>query len=829
MVRFHELFGGTFEDSNIKRLSNLGAVSFGKGVTDKNEERTPHYEIKKSIEMYENIPLINSAFDELIRFLIPNREIKIASSDKKSKAIVEDWYKQRRGSKEEVKNILKTNLMCGNAPVERHYAKTTNGKPVLDNIFSMNDMTRIYINPDDIGGDSAFIFELPIGIKTFKYMGEWQTPTYFPVRYIKNYSWFMKRIYGIKIPAWKMEIYRTGWSRDNLYGRSPLASAIDVANIYTEIISSWDTIAKTRQIDKKILTVGDNETGIDVDQDKMDELQEQLEDAKGSYLLFNVPLKLLQQDIATSGKYDLMEGVFDIVRRLLMTSLLPQHLTPWSDTATTQGVETSMPSFLGRIKAKQNEFIDFLNGLVIDDLRRTYPWIAEDTTHIFDEPKILPDAHYTTQVMNLIQAGIITPQEGRKYLLEIGIINEDILIENKESVKSKEDFKGVSYPDIHITVDKDEKNVILTYDVWYNSKIYSFNTLSQARDFVRKNIKESSNNSESYKEVAQQANVSFSTWKKRGDEKKLFQEPIVDEVYYRNVGGKDVRVVETKTMYHLYEGLVLKQSFDKDVYTKGLVKQNFDSYVDYLLKKQEEFTNQDSEEDIIIKELEDTFEKEVKQNIEDVFNAITQFGRKREKFSEDFLSSKILPKLDDIFSGFNARINSLVSKSLNKLGISVINDDSDSSLTTLDKKDVDDLKVKRDLMKTSLKTQLQQTKDKMLADMKTSIIQGISSGKDVKNIRAEVESNFNYDDGVGWKFKRIIQNETRNSAEILKLRKMQKLGFETFEWNTREDEKVRDTHKMRNRRVYNIQDALDGKIKRCGEEYNCRCRSSPYS
>ena len=803
-MRFAELFNGV---PDIQKLSNLGAINFGKGVTDKNIERTPHYEITRCIEMFENNSIVSSALYQLILFLIPNKKIKISSKDPKTVAFLQKWHMERKGIIEEMKNILLTNLICGNGPMEKHYAKTKLGKDVLDNIFSSNDMTRIFVNPDDLdengveGGDTAYVFELPVGISSFRYMGEVQKTQHIKVTYIKNYKYSFRMVHGITIPFWKFSIYQSGWSRDNLYGRANLASAIDADNIMNQILSSWDTIAKTRQIDQKIITVADTETGISVDQKVLDKLGEELEGADKSYTLFNVPLKLLQQDINLSQNYDLMENVFDMIRRLIMMSLLPQHLTPWSDSATTQGSESAMPPFLGRVKAKQNEYIKYLNEEIIDELRKTYPHIAEDASYVFDEPKILADTEYINMITSLKNEGLINTYQASLYLTRLGILDEDII----NAKAPEEEGEAKEEPD-----DTFRQSEALSPDVGFAT--------------FAKRLK------------ASNPVIQTTGWK---------------ELESQNVGGKPIRLIQHEKEIMLFDGLRLIDTFNTDIMSVSTIKLAFQDYKKKLIELQDEYLSGDSTEDKIIDELAGTVRKDLTDKMNNLLKMLDKSKVKKEGFSEDFMSAGVLGKVTDFFKDFTRNINSSVNKTLNKLHLNVIDDSEDNIKASEETADL--LKRKTDLIKKSLQGQIKNTKDKMLQDIKGTITRGITAGKSHRDIKREVEQNFDFDreKGPAWKFDRIIRSDTRNASGLMKLKKWDSMGFEEYEWLTMEDEKVRpatpsakkyidkkspwNNHRKRNRKIFKISDALKGKdifpggsVASGKLNINCRCRAAPY-
>ena len=115
--------------------------------------------------------------------------------------------------------------------------------------------------------------------------------------------------------------------------------------------------------------------------------------------------------------------------------LLPQFLTPWGESSTTQGSESSLPPFLARIKCKQGEFIQFLNNNLMNKLLLENPELSEDATFVLDAPEIMGETYYIKMITGLKRDGLITSQQAITWMKHLGIIDESIF--NEELVKEK--------------------------------------------------------------------------------------------------------------------------------------------------------------------------------------------------------------------------------------------------------------------------------------------------------------------------------------------------------------------------------------------------------
>ena len=428
--------GMTRSPKDFKNLTKLGGFGFKRGITDKEKLKTPHYIMDKCLTMAQDNPIITGALEELINFIFPGKRINFDSSNKKTKKWLTKWMEQRPELNDEIYRTLWTNVATGNAGLQ--LTETKNG--MLDNVYCLNDISRIYYNPDHETEEDEYVYALPLTVREFKFNGKIAYPTFHSIKYIAGDAFIVKQVYGIDVSSKVLKRYKTGWSRDGFYGRSILASSIDADNIMSEILSSWDTISKLKQIDQKIITPKGNSI-YEISNPQYKDIQHMLEDGRGSYTFIPFPIEFSQQDIRTSNGYDTMTEVMEFLRRMLMMGLLPQHLTPWGESSTTMGSESSLPPFLARVRSKQEEFIKMLNNTILKRLRKDVPWLATDATFVFDAPEVMGETYYIDIITGLKREGILSKQQSIKWLSHIGVIRDDILNMKENEVKIVDPFK----------------------------------------------------------------------------------------------------------------------------------------------------------------------------------------------------------------------------------------------------------------------------------------------------------------------------------------------------------------------------------------------------
>lgn len=99
----------------------------------------------------------------------------------------------------------------------------------------------------------------------------------------------------------------------------------------------------------------------------------------------------------------------------------------------------------------------------------------------------------------------------------------------------------------------------------------------------------------------------------------------------------------------------------------------------------------------------------------------------------------------------------------------------------------------------------------IVRDLKTRRIKNASYDDIVKYLEAKkatLDARLNY----------LIDNNAHQLQEEFKSITYQKLGIDKYEWQTMEDDRVREEHVQKNHKIFNFSD-----VPRPGEEHGCRC------
>ena len=234
-------------------VSDLGANVF-KTTIFKDELRTPHYEMQKSIENYEEIPHINSGINQIVNFIVGNG-VRIVSNDHYTNEWYKAWKKQRPDLYQKIYEIVLMGEVCGNAYIEPIWDTIdVNGQEIkyMNDFKNVQDPSRVYYNlTQNITPDEFFIYQVPY---IFRKYGDMDIKL-FRITYVKNGIAWQEVVYGIPMKKEDLIHFKVGWSRYGYYGRSYLASTINDTEILTQLLKNYAIMARYMAMGKKVFSV----------------------------------------------------------------------------------------------------------------------------------------------------------------------------------------------------------------------------------------------------------------------------------------------------------------------------------------------------------------------------------------------------------------------------------------------------------------------------------------------------------------------------------------------------------------------------------------------
>ncbi len=765
-------------------ITKLGAIKFPTNIF-KEEKRTPHYEMDKALTLYETRPMVNSGVKQLARFMTGN-EISVQSGDERTHNFLNKWIRMRPNFDNEVFNMIISGLVTGNIFIEKAWKKMSNGMLCLDNIYNINDCSRVYYNLDYRGNDDEFwLYEVPIEIKAFPIMGEMKTPKFYKVNYVYGSYLFQKMIWAVPIHKNKIAHCKLGWSRDNIYGRSFLASAIDDGEVLTEILKNYSVIARYRAIGRKIFSIGTPEDPAGPDDiDKLESDLKNIEDK--DHIIINKEIK--SEPLSFTGENDPMDTQIEFLRRDISSGIIPNFLTPWnSEVNRATAGEVKIPFEL-EINSFKSDLIQFLNKVVIDELRKVYPWIAEDATFTFGVIDLESKEEKINYGSSLYQLNIITLNELRKLAGYEAIEGGDVFYKDLAGTPMGESV-NLTIPKKMVKVElKEQATVDISDDEWM-------------RKMYRKGM---------FKEVSNPKIV-------RGF----------------NINGRRIRMLSSDEGYFIYDGITLLNKFEKDE------KDVADFYFNKVKEKRQKALDEFYDEELPEHKVMDDFYKEIKrlnaEVINEVFKEIPKNKVKAESWFKEqtTLGAGMLPKLDGIFSKFNDRISSIVDDVTNKLfGIVV-------GKTTLLGPDVEadeavkrELKARADILKQRTIQELKTMNEKMKTDIFRSLSDGITARSKISDIQQELKDKYasfkTKENPQDWQISRVVRTELNNSTIMMKLLKWKEMGFDKVEHITKIDDKTGEKDRKFNRRIFDIEYLLNNEEDRIPLHPSCRCTYVAY-
>ena len=315
------------ENVNIKEknfsINDLGAYTF-KTTLFKDFLRTPHFEIQKSLDHYDDMPNINAGINQIVLFITGN-EVRITSTDEYTTKWFEKWMEQRAHITDSIKLIVQHNEVCGNSWIEPVWGEV-NGKKYMNDFKVMPDPSRVYYNlTQDADLENEFwIYQVPY---IFRQYGDMDIKV-FRISYVKNGIAWQETVYGVGLKEDDLIHIKTGTSRYGYYGRSYLAATINDGEIITQMLKNYAIASRFMAFGKKIVSLGDENDIVSTDElKKFTAILNSPEDEE--HIAINKKVNI--QDITPSNFNEMSNGL-DYVRKDISAGLLPNFMTPWSDT-----------------------------------------------------------------------------------------------------------------------------------------------------------------------------------------------------------------------------------------------------------------------------------------------------------------------------------------------------------------------------------------------------------------------------------------------------------------------------------------------------------------
>jgi hypothetical protein len=744
----------------VNFLSKLGALKFGTGIF-KEYDRTPHFEMEKSIDMYSYRPMIQSGINQIVKFIIGNR-IKITSSDKRTADFLDKWLDQRKLIKNSITNFITMVMVAGNGYMQPSYRKMTNGIPLLDTVDNVEDPSRVYLNVDARSEDEYWLYRVPTELKTYLYRGSTRSPKFYKVNYVVGSQLFRSQIWAI--PIHKKEIWHLplGWSRDGLYGRGFLASAIDDEDVMREIIKNYAVMARYRALGKKIISLGSDErpSGPD-DVDKMKLDFQTLQDEE--HLITNIPFK--SEPLVYVGENDPMDAQVDFLRRDVSSGLVPNFLTPWnSEVNRATAGEVKIP-FQLELDYIEEQVISFLNDHILVMLNKSYPWLADDASFQFGHVDLESKEEKMQYARDMYNENVITLNEYRMAAGYDPVEGGNIWA--KDAPKPIEDPNKGGFFNSTGASFATEKKSIGQEVITSNSETPGHSTLHEAIE----------------------ADVSDETWKRRLTQRKIMKGNNLKVLKKHNIGGKILRMAtdDEDSKVYVFNGVQKLNDFNLD--EKKAANVFYDITRDKLIKQQEEFIEGNTPVDDEVDKFFDQMQKIYNEATEELFEELEKAKtlRKKEKLQiisnlynnkplKEILTIKprLLGKLDAVFAKFNNKIR----KAVDKVTGGLLNQILKPGTQLGDDVDVENNKIKKELesnaellKQSKTLPQIKTFNDKKVQDIRRILSDGIVSGKSYGAIKQDIKDNvINFKkrgkNPQDYEIERIVRTEMNSNTNL---------------------------------------------------------------
>lgn len=812
------------EKVNIKEknfsLNDLGAYTF-KTTLFKDELRTPHFEIQKSLDHYDDMPNINAGINQIVLFITGN-EVKITSTDEYTNKWFEKWMEQRAHITDSIKLIVQHNEVCGNSWIEPVWSEV-NGKKYMNDFKVMPDPSRVYYNlTQDADLENEFwIYQVPY---IFRQYGDMDIKV-FRISYVKNGIAWQETVYGVGLKEDDLIHIKTGISRYGYYGRSYLAATINDGEIITQMLKNYAIASRFMAFGKKIVSLGDENDIVSTDElKKFTAILNSPEDEE--HIAVNKKVNI--QDITPSNFNEMSNGL-DYVRKDISAGLLPNFMTPWSDTmGSYSATNNAKIPFELSLENKRNSYIKMLNKQILEPIMRQNPKL-KDATFEFGEVTLDDSKDTQTTLLELYNNDVITLNQLLKGLNRETLENGDIYKTTRNYIYQKK--YGMEQSDVE-SLEEPFMQRQIKRDLEKDSGFGGSNVFEEPKEKIENKFQESVK-SVNLKESVVNALKFIETDK--DFIKEIKKKDKIDLEVIKTTVVKDSNIIRlckdiNSDAYIIYNNnnIICNTDYiDKELAIKKYNLEIENTKLDY-----ENFIRGDSEIDKASQELF-KYAKEIqweatKELLEELKSSSLKEGYGKKILKEkNVINPSFLGKVDGLFDVFNNKLKSKVDEMVDKLSLSNVEIIDDMGTDGLD----NDIEVKstKDMLSDLIFDQFKTFNQNQSQNIKRILSNGIISGSSTTEIEQELK-----DTVVDWKkykqgksdynISRIANTEMHRAGLQLKLLEWKKMGITRVIYRSHIDDKVRDSHRKLNNKIFTIDEAL--KLEEW-KEINCRCSFSP--
>jgi SPP1 gp7 family putative phage head morphogenesis protein len=756
----------TLKEKNFN-VSDLGANVF-KTTIFKSELRTPHYEMQKSLENYEEIPHINSGVNQIVNFIVGNG-VKISSTDHYTNEWYKAWKAQRPDLYQKIYEIVLMGEVCGNAYIEPTWDKTTDGIEYMNDFKNVQDPSRVYYNlTQNITPDEYYIYQVPY---IFRKYGDMNIKL-FRITYVKNGIAWQETVYGVPLKKDDLIHFKVGWSRYGFYGRSYLASTINDTEILTQLLKNYAIMARYMAMGKKVFSVlpDDGET---IPLDELDNITNILNTPEDEeHIVIN--RKLNVNDMAPTQVNE-FSGPLEFVRKDMTSGVLPNFMTPWADSVTFASSNNAKVPFELSLENKRLRYIDMLNKNILEHVRKQNPKL-KDATFEFGEVTLDNSAEIMSGMLQLYNSDLITMNQMLK--------KADLpVVQNGDIYKSQRNYLI------------QEKYQLSQSGVEQYQEPYMQRTIQN--DMEKKNEEDAETGQNTQVATREQTPEEVEKTKRARDER---DEP-EDEIKVRdktNDIDKELKESVSNTEQQFIAG---------DTYVDKLSKDLFKS----------------------VKELQWEVTQEILDEIKQTAIKSEKYSR---KFKEkNIVHPDVVNKIDNLYYSFNDKLKNKVDEIIEKLAkediqIEIIDD---MPGTTRPARLSPETIYAKDMLKNIIFDQFNTFNATQSQTIKRILTDGIIARTPVGVLEQELKDAVIdwkkvRPSDADYKISRITNTELHKAAIQFKLLEWKNMGVKKVVYRTHEDDRVRPEHRANHNKVFTIDEALRLKTWR---EINCRCDFLP--